>query len=1035
MCSISGCLIFKRSRTDKELYAIEDKVRTLVIRGEERGRDSFGIVSFQNNGRVLEIKKDSKPSQSLAAEPHFVFPTTTAVINNDRAEPTTEYVTNKADKDIQPFGSTIYVSHNGIIANDHELEAKYHLDRNTSIDSAVLPPLLETLWDGTCNGLQKILRDEIVGSYALAVADKRNPTKLFLACNYKPIFLEYDRQFDALFFTSLESYLGQSDRPIWDANAVRQMEPYSLLSIDSEKRMERFSLWREDAGKETRALVVCSAGLDSTTAAKVMIDRGYDTTLLHFKYRHRAEKREEESIRRIAEFLKAKLMIVDTSLFKDVIGHSRLTETFEQIEAGRFGEAGAEFAHEWVPARNLIFLAVATGIAEGHGFGTIVLGNNLEESVAPDTTIYSRINGSWQLNRIDDLYHKWSKGEISALETYSINSESLKLEVSRVRKVIRHSTLNKAKKLYEITLRNGKTIKVTEDHSLIIFDRLDGAVKGIAVRALDKGKHLLMQSNKELSTNEEKRVLDLTSLFPILRKYKVWIRNGDGKKIRLSHFLQKRRQTGYAFDNHCLRLVPKTRSYSIPVRIPLSSTLLEFFGLWVADGHFDRYGLGITKDWSNDYAKFWSRLQSYFRNVFGFTLPDIYQKNPTIMINFDLFKKVMHSLGWVPKTSARRGLHKNVPDWIFTLSKLQIAAFLRGYFSGDGSVSTKRRTVKVTSVNKGLIERVNELLTILGIHTALSREKSQYCLSITRVKSIQQFKVYVGFIDQRKQFRLAEVVKAAKSLPYVRSWEIGFPNFQSFPELLYSLPLSGRYKSSIGMASGSRTAYDYYRREPLIDAMNDLGDGMYTTPKITNVGQCPVCGIDTGSRNRVFCSKSCYSKAMRGSFIHRRKYLADPITIGGIRGKILKIAESDLHYLKIKSIRELDTPRFVYDLSVENNENFLAANGIVLHNSGAYPDNEMMFINKLNEVLPYATNLQKKVRLEMPVGNLMKHEIVRLGVEIGAPLDLTWSCYEGGNDHCGRCGPCYMRRKAFEINGLHDPVQYEPISEQPIQKN
>lgn len=61
----------------------------------------------------------------------------------------------------------------------------------------------------------------------------------------------------------------------------------------------------------------------------------------------------------------------------------------------------------------------------------------------------------------------------------------------------------------------------------------------------------------------------------------------------------------------------------------------------------------------------------------------------------------------------------------------------------------------------------------------------------------------------------------------------------------------------------------------------------------------------------------------------------------------------------------------------------------------------------------------------MPVGNLVKHEIVKMGLQIGAPLHLTWSCYEGGDKHCGKCGPCYMRKTAFEINGVKDPVEYE----------
>ncbi|HKM76269.1 MAG TPA: 7-cyano-7-deazaguanine synthase QueC [Candidatus Bathyarchaeia archaeon] len=385
MCSISGCIIFDKARSENQLSAIEQKLRSLITCGEDRGRDSYGVVSFQTNGKVVEIKSLGKPSDSLKSHQRFVFSDTRIVMNNDRAEPTTEYVPKKKAEDIQPFGYRLYVTHNGIIANDHELEQKYNLMRSSKIDSAILPPLLEKLWNRSLDDLQHILRDEILGSFALAVVDKLNPTRLFLACNYKPIFTEYDPQLDVLFFTSLESYLGQLNKPLWESNPVRQMEPYSILSIDTKKKTESLTLWKQDAKTERRALVVCSAGLDSTVAAKLMIDQGYEVTLLHFKYKHRAEKREEECVKRIAETLKVELKIVDTDLFKNVIKHSRLTETFEPIEKDRAGEAGAEFAHEWVPARNLIFLSIATGIAEANGFGRVVLGNNLEEAGAyPD---------------------------------------------------------------------------------------------------------------------------------------------------------------------------------------------------------------------------------------------------------------------------------------------------------------------------------------------------------------------------------------------------------------------------------------------------------------------------------------------------------------------------------------------------------------------------------------------------------------------------------------------------------------------------
>jgi 7-cyano-7-deazaguanine synthase len=101
------------------------------------------------------------------------------------------------------------------------------------------------------------------------------------------------------------------------------------------------------------------------------------------------------------------------------------------------------------------------------------------------------------------------------------------------------------------------------------------------------------------------------------------------------------------------------------------------------------------------------------------------------------------------------------------------------------------------------------------------------------------------------------------------------------------------------------------------------------------------------------------------------------------------------------------------------------ASGINLEEAGAYPDNEMAFVRRVGETLPYATSADSHVEIEMPVGNLMKHEIVRLGLDADAPLDDCWSCYEAGERHCGNCGPCYMRQTAFAINEAEDPLTYQ----------
>ena len=96
-----------------------------------------------------------------------------------------------------------------------------------------------------------------------------------------------------------------------------------------------------------------------------------------------------------------------------------------------------------------------------------------------------------------------------------------------------------------------------------------------------------------------------------------------------------------------------------------------------------------------------------------------------------------------------------------------------------------------------------------------------------------------------------------------------------------------------------------------------------------------------------------------------------------------------------------------------------------LEESGAYADNELIFQQKFNDILPNALNLGNRVQVLTPIANLMKPEIVKLGITINAPLDLTWSCYEAGELHCGKCGPCFMRKTAFKMNNIPEVIQYQ----------
>ena len=64
------------------------------------------------------------------------------------------------------------------------------------------------------------------------------------------------------------------------------------------------------------------------------------------------------------------------------------------------------------------------------------------------------------------------------------------------------------------------------------------------------------------------------------------------------------------------------------------------------------------------------------------------------------------------------------------------------------------------------------------------------------------------------------------------------------------------------------------------------------------------------------------------------------------------------------------------------------------------------------------------IELERPFVDMTKADIVRLGAELGVDFSKTWSCYKGGEKHCGKCGTCVERREAFRLAGVPDPTEY-----------
>lgn len=88
-----------------------------------------------------------------------------------------------------------------------------------------------------------------------------------------------------------------------------------------------------------------------------------------------------------------------------------------------------------------------------------------------------------------------------------------------------------------------------------------------------------------------------------------------------------------------------------------------------------------------------------------------------------------------------------------------------------------------------------------------------------------------------------------------------------------------------------------------------------------------------------------------------------------------------------------------------------------------YPDCRESFVKPMGEAITAGTS--NGVKLVAPYTTLTKTEIVARGTRLGVPYSKTYSCYQGGERHCGRCGTCRERHDAFVANGLEDPTLYE----------
>ena len=98
--------------------------------------------------------------------------------------------------------------------------------------------------------------------------------------------------------------------------------------------------------------------------------------------------------------------------------------------------------------------------------------------------------------------------------------------------------------------------------------------------------------------------------------------------------------------------------------------------------------------------------------------------------------------------------------------------------------------------------------------------------------------------------------------------------------------------------------------------------------------------------------------------------------------------------------------------------------GAVYEDSSGYPDCRPDFFSAFEKMIDLGTKTETKIKIETPIIHLSKAEIIKKGIELSAPLHLTWSCYQNEDIACGNCDSCALRLRGFQMAGVDDPIPY-----------
>ncbi len=384
---------------------------------------------------------------------------------------------------------------------------------------------------------------------------------------------------------------------------------------------------------------------------------------------------------------------------------------------------------------------------------------SIEDSVTGDSEILIKEKGKIRRIEIKEFVDRRIDAEVMTLD------KNGKIIWVKPEDYIKHKV---KKDIYEVLTATGRIVKVTEDHSLFTLGE-DNSLSEIKPKELVEGKSFIAVPRTLPIEFDNLREINLVKHLEVFKedflqgepigkifekyswreigvekeRYRWWKKNNI---IKISEFLKLNFNLDYS-DLKEIRIKSKNKS-SIPVLFEINKEFLEFCGLWVGDGSYDKRNgnVVIISNVDEECREVVRKISEYVNSNYSY----MNDGGVSIRIHSTIFYKFMKEvLGFNGYAETKR-----VPEFILNLSNEQIKHFIRGYYSADGTM--KRGEVSCASQSYNLLSDMQSLLLRLEILSRINdfnRKDKCINMSISSFDNINKFKE-IGFLQLRKQNKL-----------------------------------------------------------------------------------------------------------------------------------------------------------------------------------------------------------------------------------------------------------------------------------------